>query len=109
MTQIMPHLHPIGGLIGNPASAICQPERTGHISSIWSVHWLNISTIHNFSYIDSNRTEGTALARSASFVETTCRSSGSLLNCGQRAEIVRLYAKDRIELAAKVFQRDHRS
>ena len=42
-------------------------------------------------------------------METTRGGGGSFFHSGQRAEIVSLYGEDRVELAAKVFERNHRS
>lgn len=44
----------------------------------------------------------------ASFMEAARRGGGSFFDSRQRAEIVSLDTEDRVELAAKVFQRDHR-
>jgi len=44
-----------------------------------------------------------------SFMKTTRRGGRSVFYCGQRAEIVGLDSEDRIELAAKVLERNHRS
>ena len=46
--------------------------------------------------------------RIALFMETTGGGGGSFLHSGQSAEIVSLYSEDRVELAAKVLESDHR-
>ena len=42
-------------------------------------------------------------------METPRGGGRGFFHSGQRAEIVSLYAEDRVELAAKVFERNHRS
>jgi hypothetical protein len=46
--------------------------------------------------------------RLASFMKATRDGDSRFFDSGQRAEIIRLDAEDRIELAAKVLERDHR-
>jgi hypothetical protein len=41
-------------------------------------------------------------------METPRGGCGSFFHSGQRAEIVSLYGEDRVELAAKILERDHR-
>jgi hypothetical protein len=49
------------------------------------------------------------VARDASFMKPTRGGGGGFLHSGQRAEVVGLYSEDRVELAAKVLESNHRN
>ncbi len=64
--------------------------------------------MQNGSWLMQNEPAAPA-QRIGSLMKAPRGGGGGFFYSGQRAEIVRLYAEDRIELAAKVLERDHRS